>query len=157
MVYSPDLASDDRWPLWGPRASEETEVKSLPSFRMFTHEGSLGVLNLYPRRLDVFNDEAQVEGAAVPAHVAIAVAAAHDIGDLTMGMDSRAVVGQATGILMGRFHLDVDVAFKVLARYSSSSQSKLRVVAADIVRTGVLDHLGVPRDSGGRNSRNRST
>lgn len=157
MVYTPDLASDDRWPVWVPRASEETEVQSLASFRVFTHEDSLGVLNLYSRRLDAFNDDAQVEGAAVAAHVAIAVAAAHVIGDLTMGMDSRAVVGQATGILMGRFHLDADVAFKVLARYSSSSQTKLRVVAADIVRTGVLGHLDLPRDSGGRNGRNRST
>lgn len=156
-VYTPDLANDARWPIWGPRAVEGIAVRSLVSYRVFTHEDSLGVLNVYSRGLDAFDNDAQLDGAAIAAQVAIAVAAAHDIGDLSAGMDSRAVVGQATGILMGRFHLNADEAFRVLARYSSSSQTKLREVAADVVRTGVIAHLDVPRGRGDTTAKTQST
>lgn len=141
-VYSPDLSHDKRWPTWGPRAVEETSAKSVVAFRVFTHEDELGVLNVYSRTADAFDAAAQEEGAAIAAHVAIAIAAAHEIGHLMNGLDSRAVIGQATGMLMGRFHLDPDSAFKVLARYSSTSQVKLREVAAEIVATGVMPHTG---------------
>lgn len=144
-VYSPDLRHDDRWPTWGPRTVEDTAVRSFLALQVFTHDASLGVLNLYSRSVDAFDIAAQDEGAAIAAHVAIAVAAAHDIGHLTRGLDSRTLIGQATGILMGRFHLDPDTAFKVLARYSSTSQVKLRDVAAEIVSTGVLPRVKPPR------------
>lgn len=139
-VYSPDLRHDSRWPTWGPHAVEKTSVRSVVALRVFTHEDALGVLNVYSRTVDAFDAAAQAEGAAIAAHVAIAVAATHEIGHLMNGLDSRTIIGQATGILMGRFHLDPDSAFKVLARYSSASQLKLRDVAADIVATGVMPH-----------------
>jgi GAF domain-containing protein len=141
-VYTPDLRHEDRWPEWSRRAVEETAVRSVLALHVFTHQGSLGVLNLYSRSVDGIDADDREEAAAIAAHVAIAVASVHEINHLTLGLDSRTVIGQATGILMGRFRLDADAAFKVLARYSSSSELKLRDVAAEIVRTGVLPRTG---------------
>lgn len=144
MVYTADLGKDDRWPKWGVRAVELTAVKSMVACRVFTHGNSLGVLNLYSQGIDAFDYDAQEEAAAIAAHVAIAVAASHEVGHLTMGLDSRTIIGQATGILMGRLRLSPDVAFKVLVRYSSSSERKLRDVAAEVVL-----HGGLPESSKG--------
>lgn len=137
-LYSPDLRHDHRWPTWGPRVVEETDARSVLSFRVFTHAETLGALTLYSRAVDAFDDAAREEGLAIAAQVAIAVAAAREIGHLSLGLDTRTVIGQATGILMERFDLDGDVAFKVLARYSSTSNVKLREVAAEILRTRTL-------------------
>lgn len=137
-VYSPDLGHERRWPTWGPRVVEETEAKSVVSLQVFTHAETLGALNLYSRAVDGFDAAAREEGLAIAAQVSIAVAAAQEIGHLATGLDTRTIIGQATGLLMERFDLDGDVAFKVLARYSSTSNVKLREVAAEIVRTRAL-------------------
>jgi AmiR/NasT family two-component response regulator len=45
------------------------------------------------------------------------------------------VIGQAQGILMERFAMTADQAFALLARVSSHSNTKVSVLAADLVRT----------------------
>lgn len=132
-VYSPSLGYDHRWPTWGPRVVEETAAQSVLSLQLFTHGDTLGALNLYSRSRDAFDDEAREEGMAIAAHVAIAIAASQEVHHLTMGLDTRSVIGQATGLLMERFDLDAARAFSVLARLSSQHNVKLRTVAIDIV------------------------
>ncbi|MDN4175629.1 GAF and ANTAR domain-containing protein [Nocardioides sp. SOB77] len=134
-TYSPDLGRDDRWPAWGPRVVEETKAQSVLSFQLFTHEDTLGALNLYATQRDAFDSEARDEGLAIAAHIAIAVSAAREVRDLSRAMDSRTVIGQATGILMERFDLDGGRAFSVLSRLSSHANVKVRDIAAEIVET----------------------
>jgi AmiR/NasT family two-component response regulator len=50
-------------------------------------------------------------------------------------VDARKLVGQAMGILMERYDLDADRAFKVLQRYSQSTNTKLRDVAQQLIDT----------------------
>jgi hypothetical protein len=119
----------------------ETDARSVMAFQLFTHGDTLGAMTLYSTKSDAFDDTAREEGRAVAAHIAIAVAAACEIDSLSQGLDSHTIIGQATGILMGRFNLHADVAFRVLARYSSTTNTKLRDVAEDIVRTGVLPRV----------------
>ena len=132
-VHSPSLAYDRRWPAWGPRVVEETEAQSVLAFQLFTHEDTLGALNVYSRTRDAFDESAREEGLAIAAHIAIAVAAAREIGQLSTALDTRTLIGQATGFIMGRFDLDAHTAFKVLVRLSSQGNVKLREVAAQIV------------------------
>ena len=63
-----------------------------------------------------------------------------EVEQLRHALESRSVVGQAMGILMERFDLDDVAAFHVLARYSSTSNRKLRQVAAELVATRELPH-----------------
>lgn len=133
LVYSPSLGYDARWPLWGPRVVEETPAQCVLSFQLFTHEDTLGALTLYSRTRDEFDEDAREEGLAIAAHVAIAVASSHKIRHLTAGLDTRTVIGQATGLLMERFDLDPARAFGVLARLSSQQNVKLRHLATDVV------------------------
>lgn len=138
VVKSPDVRSDARWPRWGPAAAEETGIRSMLCFRLFTHRDKLGALNLYSREVDGFDDDDREHGLAIAAHTSIAVAAAQEIEDLKAAIDTRTVIGQATGILMGRFDLDAPRAFAVLTRLSSHSNRKLRDIAHDIVATRLL-------------------
>jgi len=48
-------------------------------------------------------------------------------------MSSRAVIGQATGIVMERYQIDPQRAFEYLARVSQTSNVKLRDVADHLV------------------------
>jgi GAF domain-containing protein len=134
-IYSPSLAYDQRWPRWGPRVVAETGAQSVLSFQLFTHEDTLGALNLYSRVKDGFSEEDRQDGLALAAHIAIAVAAAQQISHLTKAMDTRSVIGQALGILMERFDLDAPRAFAVLTRIAQTEQQKLQLVAAELVET----------------------
>jgi PIN domain nuclease of toxin-antitoxin system len=53
---------------------------------------------------------------------------------LKHGLGTRAVIGQATGLLMGRDALTADEAFAVLVDQSSRRNVKLHEIAAEIVR-----------------------
>ena len=78
------------------------------------------------------------QGPAIAAHISIAVAAALAVSDLTRALNSRTVVGQATGILMERFDMDAARSFGVLTRLSSHANRKLRDVAAELVASRAL-------------------
>ena len=138
FVHSTDLGRSDRWPTWGPLVSDETGARSLMSFRLFTREHTLGALNLYSRVDDAFDGDDREHGMAMAAHIAVAVAAAQEVEQLTTALDSRTLTAQAVGILMERFELRPDAAFAVLVRVASTTQTKLHEVAAELCDTGRL-------------------
>jgi AmiR/NasT family two-component response regulator len=53
-------------------------------------------------------------------------------------MLSRACIEQAKGILMERHKIKEDEAFTILTHASQRTNTKLRDVAAELVRTGTL-------------------
>ena len=134
VVYSPDLSSESRWPAWAREVVAETGVRSMLCFRLF-NDHTLGALNLYSTGLNAFDEDDRAEGLALAAHAAVAMTAAQEADHLRTAMDTRTVIGQAAGILMERFDLTEDHAFAVLVRVSSTTNTKLRQVAADLVRT----------------------
>ena len=138
MVYVADLETDPRWPRWGPRLHQATGVRSLLSLRLFTVQNTLGALNLYSSKPDGFGEQDKAEGSALAAHIAIAVAAAQRIEQLETALDSRTVVAQACGLLMERYDIDAVRAFALLGRLSSTSNVKLRDLAARLVLTRQL-------------------
>lgn len=135
VITSGDLANDDRWPKWGQQIARELGVQSSLSYRLFTTGRSLGALNLFSRRTNAFTDEDVLDGLALAAHVAVALAAAMKEDQLLRALRTRTTIGQAQGILMERFDIDADHAFDVLRRVSSHSNRKLREVAAELVQS----------------------
>jgi GAF domain-containing protein len=132
-----DIASDPRWPRWGPRAAQ-LGLGSVLSVRLATSEEVFGALNLYsrqpgaPDRIDL--DLAQ----AYATYASIALAALRKVAHVHTAMQSRHVIGMAQGILMERHRITQQQAFMVLAKYSQNHNEKLRVVAAQLVEAGEL-------------------
>ncbi|CAA9356359.1 MAG: hypothetical protein AVDCRST_MAG72-1827 [uncultured Nocardioidaceae bacterium] len=135
LVTSDDLAAEPRWPTWSARVVEELGVRSMLCMQLFTHERTLGALNLYGGEPRAFSGSQQVEAVAIAAHAAVAVASATKISNLDRGLARRTVVGQATGILMERFDLDAAQAFSILTRVSGQESRKVFDIATSLVLT----------------------
>ncbi len=134
-VVCEDLATDDRWPSWGPQVVERLGLLSSVSYRLFSSDKELGALNLYGKEAHAFTEEDIHDGQALAAHVGVALAAAREVEQLENAVSGRTVIGQATGILMERFDLDADRAFSVLGRMSQQNNVKIRELAQQIVTT----------------------
>jgi transcriptional regulator with GAF, ATPase, and Fis domain len=141
-VNSPDLASEMRWPVWGPRVVDELGVRSMLCFRLFTAADTLGALNLYSRRVGAFTEDDAIDGLALAAHVAVALVSATEIEGLNAAAVNRTVIGQAQGILMERYDIDSERAFSLLRRVSQDSNQRLRWIAAELVRTRKVPGVG---------------
>lgn len=133
VVSVPDVGHDERWPAWAARAHRELGIASTVCFPLFTHEGRVGALTLFSTRPHAFSHEDIEEGLAIAAHAAVALVAAEQIENLRTAMDSRTVIGQATGLLMAEFDLSPDAAFGVLRRYSMEQNRKLVEIAREVV------------------------
>jgi GAF domain-containing protein len=134
-VISPDLAHDQRWPNWAPRAAAELNIASMLSLQLFTSTTVVGALNLYSTITDAFDDDALDTATALAAHVAVAVAETQHADQLHLKATSRAIIGQAQGILMERYDLDDEQAFRALRRVSQDTNTKLGHVAEELIRT----------------------
>jgi signal transduction histidine kinase/DNA-binding response OmpR family regulator len=64
------------------------------------------------------------------------------VGQLRNALQSNRTTGTAIGMVMTRYELDAQQAFKVLARISQQNNRKLHDIAEELVRTGTLP--GVP-------------
>ena len=62
-------------------------------------------------------------------------AALREVDQLEDALETRLVIGQAEGIIMERLGIDEETAFRFLVRVSSTTNIKLRDVAAHIVQT----------------------
>jgi GAF domain-containing protein len=134
-VCSSDLATDPRWPRWGPLVAEEIGVFSIVSYRLFTSGDTLGAMNLYARKPAAFDADDIFDGEALAAHVAVALAASEHVEHLQIAISNRTVIGRAEGILMERFDIPPAQAFAVLRRVSQRRNVRLNRVAEDLVRT----------------------
>jgi GAF domain-containing protein len=130
-VVSSDLASDPRFPRYGAAAAERG-VRSQIGVRLFDSPTSRGALNLYSTDVGAFDDVESV--SALFAHQAgQAIAYAQEIGNLAEAVRTRTTIGQAVGIVMERYTLNDQRAFAFLQRMSSHRNTKLRVIAQEIV------------------------
>jgi GAF domain-containing protein len=148
MLLIEDMRSEQRWPDYAQRAAAHGVLSSL-SVPLPFQGATIGALNTYAGRPQ-FMDDHDVELAdEVAAWVAVAVgnaeAAARSIDDLShlrIAMMSRAYIEQAKGILMERHKIKEDEAFTILTHASQRTNTKLRDVAVELVRTGAVPSPG---------------
>jgi transcriptional regulator with GAF, ATPase, and Fis domain len=138
VVSCPNLESEDRWGEWAPRTVQETEIRSMLSFRMFTQQDRVGALSLYSTKPHAFTGADIESGISLAAHTAIAVVTARHEENMDIALDSRSLIGQATGIIMVQYDIDAVRAFAVLKRISQHSNVKIHEVAAEMTRTRQL-------------------
>jgi GAF domain-containing protein len=141
-VEIPNLAAElERWGSYGTHALAHGLGAAL-SVPMIAIGKTWGALNLYSPTPETFTalDRDRAEDLAAQAAGALAVAAR--IAEKTQlsehlkaALESRAVIDQALGIVMGAQHCNADAAFDVLRNASQHRNEKLRDIAARIVAT----------------------
>ncbi|HEX4493997.1 MAG TPA: GAF and ANTAR domain-containing protein [Acidimicrobiia bacterium] len=147
-VYAPEFP-DPRWPRL---ASDPNRfgVQSVASFRVASSnrpntERFVGSLNAYSSDDHAFEQQAQEIGLILAAHASTGVSAVRDrvsleeqAVQLHQALETRDVIGQATGILMERLRVTPEEAFEILRRASQNLNVKLRLIAESLTETGQL-------------------
>lgn len=137
----PDMARETRWPDFARRALAAGIHSSL-SVGLPVHEDVTGALNIYASRPSAFDAEAIEVAEAFSGYAAVALANAHLYDTkaslaqhMQAAMQSRAVIEQAKGILMGGRRCGPEEAFKILTKLSQDTNRKLRDVAVALVES----------------------
>jgi GAF domain-containing protein len=135
----PDMATEERWPDWAARARQAGAGSSL-SIGLPIHDRVAGALNVYATGSAAFDNDAIILGQTFAGYAAVAIANAHLYDaqanlaqQMQAAMQSRAVIEQAKGIIMGSRRCSPDQAFTILTRVSQDTNRKLRDVAAALV------------------------
>jgi GAF domain-containing protein len=132
-----DVAHDERWPQWGPRAAR-AGAGSILSVRMADDAETLGALNLYAGSPNSFDADSVDLALVFATHAATAISNANLVSGLQTALQSRHLIGVAQGIVMTTYDVSLEASFEVLRRYSTSANVKLRDLAAQVVERGAL-------------------
>ncbi len=134
-----DMASEDRWPQYTPKAAKAGALSSL-SVPVPVQQQLTAALNIYATSPHAFDRDDIATAETFAAYAAVAIGNAHLYAStaalaaqMSDAMASRAVIEQAKGILMALHGCHADHAFALLTKESQHSNRKLRDVAADIV------------------------
>lgn len=137
-----DMTTESRWPEWAARAHTAGAASSL-SIGLPIQEAMVGALNVYGAATGAF-DKVIALAQTLAGYAAIALANVHLYEStatlaqqMQAAMQSRAVIEQAKGIIMGQRRCTADEAFAILARVSQDSNRKLREVAELLVDQAV--------------------
>jgi hypothetical protein len=139
-VTTDDVCVDPRWPALAPGVP--TGIRSVLSIPLAAGGHPDSVLTAYSATAGTFGDTAVLDAAVdVAAGVAVtltAIAWRANAENLTTALASSRRIGAAIGVLVCRLHLTEDEAFETMRVVSQSLNRKLRDIAEDVVRTGVL-------------------
>ncbi|HEV2797668.1 MAG TPA: GAF and ANTAR domain-containing protein [Nocardioides sp.] len=125
---------DQRWPRYMPEAVKRG-LRAQLAVGLYADGDSLGGINLYSTQADEIADEAVGIAELFAAQAAIALGRSREALQMHEALESRKVIGQALGLLMERYEMNEERAFQFLTRASSTSNTKLRDVAAELVAT----------------------
>ncbi|MEE3852146.1 GAF and ANTAR domain-containing protein [Gordonia sp. LSe1-13] len=133
MVRVDDIATDPRWPELSARTLAETPARSSMSFHLFSHQGTIGALNLFSDQVNAFDGDAEEVGLVYATHASLALFRARQQGDFRSALASRDLIGQAKGMIMERFKIDAVQAFELLRRLSQDTNTPLIDVARQVI------------------------
>jgi GAF domain-containing protein len=139
VVEIVDARERTRWPDYAQAAVRRGSLCSI-SVPVPVVETVAAALNVYAVEAHAFNDDARALGRTFASYAAAAVhnmhaySSARDLAEhLDRAMQSRAVIEQAKGVLMGQRRCGATEAFAMLAAASQRSNRKLRDIAQAIV------------------------
>jgi hypothetical protein len=131
-VVLPDAATETRWPRFVREAVRHGVRASLSV--PFTSARPVGALNLHLTRHALDDRSARLRtrrrAQLFAAYASLALAGTDRVENLERAIARRDVIGQAKGILMHRYGVDADEAFRRLRCASQTSNTKLYDVAA---------------------------
>jgi hypothetical protein len=135
LVSAPTIRHDQRWPTYVPRAVQ-MGLRSQLAMRLYIDEaGAVGGLNLYSTSTEDISEDAVAVADMFAAHASLAFGQARRLSSMADALESRQRIGVAIGVLMERYQLNEERATAFLWRASSTSNTKVREVAEEIVRS----------------------
>jgi GAF domain-containing protein len=129
----PDLTAETRWPAYCRDAVQETPVRSILSFELFTEGQMMGALNIYADEAHAFARKTEEVGTVFATHAALAWRSVRKEHEFINALASRDIIGQAKGMIMERYRIDAEQAFDMLKRLSQDSNTPLVRVAQSLV------------------------
>ncbi|MGN6575581.1 MAG: GAF and ANTAR domain-containing protein [Nocardioides sp.] len=130
--------ADRRWPRFTPQA-RAVGLRAQMAISLYRDRHTVAGLNFYSTYQDTIDPSAPMSAELFATHAALALGRAREVDDLNAAMETRSMIGQAMGILMERYRISSEHAFHFLTRTSQESNTKLRDVAAEVIR-GTIDH-----------------
>jgi GAF domain-containing protein len=131
FVLVNDVADGDPFRRYGPKAAERG-VRAHAAVQL-SHNGEQVGLNLYAREPDAFDHSTVQLAELLASHAAVLLGYARQVETLGEAVHARQDVGTAVGIVMERRRLDRDRAFAFLVDLSSHRNTKVRVLARQII------------------------
>jgi GAF domain-containing protein len=132
-IHVADLQTDDRFPLYGRDALEQTPIRSIMSFQLFIAGETMGALNVYSETPHAFGRQSREIGLIFAAHSSVAWNAARREEQFKRALASRDTIGQAKGMIMERYRVNAIQAFEVLRKLSQDSNVPLIQVATELI------------------------
>jgi ANTAR domain/GAF domain len=133
-----------RWPDY-IACARRSGIESIAVLPLAAAERRLGCVAMYRRSPRVWRREELITAAGVAelavGHLTVtAELESRDrlIAQLEGALDSRIIIEQAKGIIAAKRSVSIDDAFQILRNYSRDRNSSLRLVAAAVVKLGLL-------------------
>jgi GAF domain-containing protein len=140
-AYIADMRTETRWPLFTAAARIVGALSSLSTPIPLQHYANAAI-NMYGAEPDAFDEESMAVAQSFASYAGVALANMHldestrTLADqLQTAMESRAVIEQAKGVLMGQRRCTAEDAFDILVKLSQQSNRKLREVAQALVES----------------------
>jgi GAF domain-containing protein len=131
-------------------AAKDAGILSVASFPLKMGDQPVGALNFYSREAKALSDGDVEEGLFIAGQVSVTLANAKAaatttelVGHLHEALETRTLIGQATGLLMAQEGLTSEEAFQKLVALSQKSNVKLKVIAGRYV--GHWDEKAAPK------------
>ncbi len=135
VVAVENIRAVQQWPAFLPPAIE-AGLRSMIGVRIYADARTIGGLNMYSVSSDTIDPDVPLIAELFAAHAATALGRSRTEADLNVALQSRRAIGQAIGMVMERYHVDEDNAFKFLTRVSQNNNIKLREVAQELIDQG---------------------
>jgi hypothetical protein len=148
VVLAQDLTrppDSDRWPHFALQAVAQG-YQSILSTQLSPDGGTRAALNLYSRAANTFDESARTMAGLFGLQAALLLYGANHARHLGQALESRDLIGQAKGILMERYRVNSEHAFRMLVSSSQNTNIKLVDVARWLTETGAHG----PDDARGR-------
>jgi anti-anti-sigma factor len=146
MVGAPDLAADQRWPAFS-RAAVGRGVRAVLASPIPYNQDAIGVVAVLSEQEHPWSAEAELALLAFTDLAALLIASMMmseqqtELAQQLQGaLNSRAVIEQAKGVLIGQQGLSAQAAYEQIRARARAERRKVSAVAAELVRGAVRDH-----------------
>src|SRR3984893_5190066 len=150
LVGAPDLVTDPRWPSFN-RAAVDRGVRAVLASPIPYNQDAVGVVAVLSQQARPWSGEAELALLAFTDLAALLIASmlmgeqqTELAAQLQSALNSRAIIEQAKGVLIGRQGLTAHAAYAQLRAQARAERRKLAVVSAEVVRNAIrVDHEAV--------------
>jgi GAF domain-containing protein len=135
------MRAETRWAQWASRVAEMGMMSTL-SVPLVIRGEPIGTIKVYSGYAGAYDDRHMRILSAFADQAAIVLSNVRDYFDaqqlsdqLREALETRQMIGQATGVIMEREGLDEEAAFATLRRTSQNSNVKLKDIARQVVQS----------------------